>query len=298
MSRGKKIIIGGGSGWIGTALGCMLRDKGYDVVNISRDPSSSLTWSHIEREGIPPDTYAVIQLAGASMIERRWNDERKHILYDSRVNTTKLLTKAILRSSNPPNVFVCMSAVGRYPGTMDSIFDEESTLPPSTHFAGRLCEDWEAAAQLPTHVFTRSVIIRTADVLGPGGGDLPYIVTHFKLGLGGPMGSGRQFYSWVSLLDACRLFVYAVEMEHVSGILNAISPQAVRNAEFAQVLAHVLWRPALVRAPSWGVYLVLGEMAQMVLEGAEVRPTRTLQTGFTFQLPDLERALRSSLDMP
>jgi uncharacterized protein (TIGR01777 family) len=236
---------------------------------------------------------AVVNLAGLPIADRRWSEKRKRALYASRVDLTKQLVDALAEQEKPPKVLVSASAVGFYGDGGDSLLDEQSR--PHPDFSHDLCAAWEAAALRAEKLGMRVCIIRIGLVMGPGGGMLRRMLPAFKLGLGGRMGSGQQWMSWVSLQDLVQMIVYLMDHATLQGIFNGTAPNPVRNSEFTSELASVLGRPAKIPVPAPALKLALGEMSQLMLEGQRVIPARLQQAGFTFSHPTLREALLYSL---
>jgi uncharacterized protein (TIGR01777 family) len=290
------VILAGGSGFLGTALGRALRTDGYRVRVLTRRPQGpdDLQWS----AGSPDTAWrraldgadAVINLAGESIAGRRWTAARKEAIRASRVDTTGALVSAINAAAPPPAAFLSSSAVGIYGTRGDEIVTEES--PPGSDYLSSVAREWETRA-LDASAHTRVVLLRTGLVLARDGGALPQLALPFRLFVGGPVGTGRQYMSWIALDDWIGLVRWALATSRVSGPVNLTAPGPVTNAEFARVLGRVLRRPALLPAPSFALRLLLGEMADaLVLGGQRVMPTRAKALGYEFKYPALEPALR------
>ncbi|KZS19301.1 epimerase family protein SDR39U1 [Daphnia magna] len=289
----KTVVIGGGSGFIGTALSNLLCSCGYDVVIVSRVPGSfRMTWSELEQNGLPKNTAAVVSLAGQNILDmkRRWNSGFEQTVRASRINTTLSLVKAIEKADVKPSVFVSTSGVGYYPPHPSKVYTEHSEGGKGDYFA-ELCTDWELAAKLPADVGTRQVTIRSGVVLGRRGGMIAQLYLPFFFGMGGPVGSGQQYLPWIHLHDIARLFLYAIEKENVEGVLNGVSPDLITSKEFARAFGGSLWRPALIPLPEFVCNILLGsERARMLTEGQKVIPQRTLELGFEYNYPDIRSA--------
>jgi len=243
------------------------------------------------KEGmVLPESDVVIQLSGASIISHAWTEARKKEILDSRVETTKILVNAILKSPNPPPLFISGSAVGIYPTSETETYDEDSTQV-ADNFAGEVVKSWEEASLPLENSKTRRVVTRLGIVLGNGGGMLANLFTPFRFGLGGPIGSGEQYMPWIHIKDVANLCDHIIQNPEIKGVLNAVAPAVVTNREFAQAFGTALFRPALLPLPAFAVRLLFGERAFLLLEGQDVRPKRTLETGFNFEFPDLESAL-------
>ena len=295
----RKLFITGASGFVGQALLPALKLEGYDVVAVSRkvrDTASGVRW--VLGDPVTVDdwqkevdgAFGLINLAGEPIIGKRWTPEQKQALRDSRVVTTQNLVTAIAQARQKPSVLVSASAIGLYPKNEETELDETSR--PADDFLGKLCQEWEDAAKVAEVHGVRTVLLRIGVVLGRNGGALERMLPVFKWGLGGPLGSGNQWFSWVHLADVVGLILWALASGQVQGPVNAVAPNPVRMKDFASTLGKVLNRPAFLPAPSFALNLVLGESAQVVLDGQRVLPKAALQQGYTFRFPELEAALR------
>jgi uncharacterized protein len=294
-----RVVVAGGTGFLGGALVRRLRTDGHDVIVLTRRPSGDgqLAWSPGTPPGGQPWAHAidgagaVVNLAGESIAGGRWTSARKQAIRESRVTATRSLAEAIVSSAQPPRVLLSGSAVGIYGSRGDETLTEQS--PTGTGFLAEVGRAWEQEA-LGAAAVTRVVLLRTALVLGQGGGALPQLALPFRLGVGGPVGSGQQYLSWIHLDDWVSMARWALDTAAVSGPLNATAPGPVTNAEFARVLGRVLRRPAWLPAPAFALRLALGEMADaLVLEGQRVLPARARELGFTFEHPTIDGALRA-----
>jgi uncharacterized protein len=294
-------LITGASGFIGRRLVQRLLALGNEVNYLGRKRSSIIDsraafhlWNPDETPPLNSISRldAIVHLAGEP-VAQRWNDEVKQRIYTSRTEGTRKLVSAIGELKHKPSVLVSASAVGYYGDRGDEILTEESA--PGHDFLAKVCIDWERQASRAREFGARVVIIRIAVVLGREGGALKRMLTPFRLGIGGRFGSGRQWVPWIHLDDLVRLFVYAAENSNVSGPLNGSSPQPVRNADFVQALSRALHRPAIVPVPTFALKLGLGEIAGSVVSSLRVVPEATERTGFQFEHPQLESALKSLL---
>ena len=292
-----KVLIAGGTGFLGTALVRALRHRGHNVTVLSRHPGrpGEAQWPADGREGAllarVDRTDAVINLAGESIAGARWTPERKKVIRDSRVEVTSALATAIATASAPPPVFLSGSAIGFYGVRDDAPLDESSSN--GTDFLGRVCAEWEAAA-MGASGRTRLVWLRTGIVLDKHAGALPQMARPFRYGVGGPIGSGRQYLSWIHLQDWVNLVLWAIDRDTVSGPLNLTAPSPVTNQEFSRILAGELERPGLLRAPAFALRLLMGEMADaLVLGGQRVLPRKAEEGGFSFRYPYLSPAVHS-----
>jgi uncharacterized protein (TIGR01777 family) len=293
------IAITGATGLIGKALVDRLRARGHIVRRIVRsapapgdvlwDPSHDLIDA---RALVGVD--AVVNLAGEP-IAHRWTEHRKRAIRDSRVRGTALLARAVTALPVKPRVVLSGSAVGYYGDRGDEVLDE--TAGPGEGFLPRLTADWEAATAPIADAGVRVVLLRTGIVLSPKGGALAKLLPIFKLGGGGPLGSGTQWMSWITLDDGVRAMEHALFAEGMRGAVNLTTTAPVRNAEFAAALGRVLGRPAVLPVPAFALELLYGEMARAtLLAGQRVMPAALTSAGFQFDEPTLERALRSMLN--
>lgn len=293
------IAITGASGFIGRALAHSLAAAGHEVRPVSRSPSRAgargIRWDPARGEldaraleGVD----AVIHLAGES-IGQRWTPAVKQRIRESRVRGTELLATTLARLTRPPQVLVSASAVGIYGDRGDEVLDEQSA--PGTDFLARVALEWEHAADPARQAGIRVVHPRMGMVLSPGGGGLRRMLLPFRLGIGGPMGDGRQWLSWIALDDLVT-FVHWLLPAGIAGPVNAVAPEPVRNAEFARTLGAVLRRPALLPVPRFALRLLFAEMADAtLLAGQRVLPRRALEAGFTFRHATLRAALEHLL---
>ena len=264
---------------------------GDRLVCLALDPADPASWQNEELRQALAAAEGVVNLVGEPIAERRWTPEHRQCLRDSRVRSTELLVEAMRRLPHPPAVLVSGSAVGYYGTSADARFDEGS--PAGADFLGQLCRDWEAAAAaLPSGC--RLVLLRLGIVLGPDGGALGKMLPVFRAGFGGPVGSGRQWMSWIHRHDLCRLIATALEDSAYSGTYNAVGPTPTRMSDFAAALGRSLGRPSLLPVPGPILQLLLGDGAQVVLEGQQVIPQRLLAQGFEYRYADLSAALAAA----
>jgi uncharacterized protein (TIGR01777 family) len=294
-----KVIVAGGTGFLGRPLTQLLAARGDEVVVLSRrtdapggvrtvawEPDGSTGPWAAEIDG----AQAVVNLAGESIAGHRWSAAHKQRILDSRIRATRSLVAAMTRALQPPAVFVSGSAVGYYGARGDEIVTEDTA--PGPDFLARVCVQWEAEAMRAAGPRTRVVRIRTGLVLERDDGALPQMLPPFKFGVGGPVGSGRQYWPWIHRVDWIELVRWTLDTGTVTGPLNATAPQPVTNAEFARALGRAMHRPALVPAPAFALRLLLGEMADpLLLTGRRVVPAKAQLLGFTFKYPDLDAAL-------
>jgi hypothetical protein len=304
-----RIIIAGGSGFLGSALANSLHAAGHRVQILTRQPAPAATRSPglFERITWTPDGTAngfwtspcsgadvIVNLAGESIGSGRWTAARKSRLRGSRMLATRSLARFVAESEQPPALMVSASAIGFYGDRGNDRLTEDER--PGRDFLAELSAEWEREAQAAQSGRTRVVVLRTGIVLDPAEGALPKMLTPFRLYAGGPFGSGRQYMSWIHRDDWVSLVKWAIETPAVRGPVNLTAPHPVPNAEFARALGRVLDRPAFVPAPGFALKLLLGEMAgPLLLYSQRVVPTRALAGGFRFAHPDLDEALRDLL---
>jgi uncharacterized protein (TIGR01777 family) len=294
------IVLAGGSGFLGRALHHRLTRGGHRVVTLTRRPrggaAEQIAWQPDGSVGPWAATLdgaqAVVNLAGEGIADRRWNAARKRALRDSRVLPTRSLVSAMLAASHPPPMLLQGSAVGYYGPHGDEVVTEET--PAGSDFLGALCAEWERAAD-PATARTRVVWLRTGLVLHPDGGALGSMLPPFRLGLGGRLGSGRQYMPWIHLDDWVSLVVWAITTAEARGALNATAPNPVTNAEFTRALASAIHRPAVVPVPGFALRILIGEFADSLLTGQRAIPARAEAMGFRFRFAALDDALRALL---
>jgi uncharacterized protein len=300
-----KILVTGSTGLVGTALTAALLRGGHTVCRLVRPESATsvqgggeiaVKWNPAtgEMEGSAAGADAVVNLAGASIASGRWNTARKALLRSSRVDATRQLVGALGRLEPLPKVLVSAAAVGYYGDCGDEVLTEESA--PGDGFLAELGRDWEAEAARAEALGLRVARLRFGVILARRGGALPQMMLPFRLGAGGRIGSGRQWMSWLTLDDAVAMIRFALENEAARGALNAVAPQAVRNAEFARALAKALHRPAIFPAPAFALRLALGEMADaLLLSSQRAVPQKLQELGYRFVHPELAGALEEVL---
>ncbi|PYP81585.1 MAG: TIGR01777 family protein [Gemmatimonadetes bacterium] len=294
------IAITGASGLIGRALLARLRLKGKRVRPLVRSPRpdspDDIVWDPMAEKLAPRDlegVEAVVHLAGEP-IAQRWTGSRREAIRESRVRGTKLLARTIAALDQKPRVLLSGSAVGYYGDRGDEAVDETSA--PGTDFLAGVAHEWEMATAAASDAGVRVVLLRTGIVLSPHGGALERLLPPFRLGVGGPIGTGRQWMSWIALEDHLRAMEHALATTGLHGPANLVAPNPVTNAEFAATLGRVLGRPAIVTVPSFALELLYGEMARAtILAGQRVMPKALLRSGFHFAHPTLEEALRVEL---
>ncbi|EHD20754.1 MULTISPECIES: TIGR01777 family oxidoreductase [Brenneria] len=293
-----QLLITGGTGLIGRHLIERLQLLSHQVTVLTRDPERARKrlgdkveyWSTLNNKTALNDFDGVINLAGEPIADKRWTPQQKQRLSQSRWSITERLANLINASSEPPAVFISGSAVGYYGDQGAALVTEDET--PANEFTHHLCARWEALAQSAESDKTRVCLLRTGIVLSAQGGALTKMLPLFRLGLGGPLGSGKQYMPWIHLDDMVNGIIYLLDNTVLSGPFNMVSPYPVRNEQFSAMLAQVLNRPGLVRAPAWAIKLLMGEAATLVLGGQRAIPQRLEAAGFGFRFFELEEALR------
>ena len=304
-----RLVIAGGTGFLGAPLAEMYAEEGHDVRVLTRslmagdtrhDPGTGMPG--ITRVGWTPDgksgpwasvlegASAVINLAGESLAAKRWNPARKAQMRDSRIRATRSLAAALKAASTPPPVFISGSAVGYYGPSGDGPLNE--TSPPGRDFLAQLCQDWEREALAAARNDLRIVLLRTGIVLERSGGALPQMMLPFRFFAGGKIGSGRQYVSWIHRLDWVEIVRWLVQSQAVSGPVNATAPEPVTNKRLTKAIGHAMRRPALVPVPGFALKLAVGELADSLLTGQRVLPTVAQKNGYHFRYPDIDQAFR------
>ena len=287
-----KILVTGATGFIGRRLSRLAESRGHQVTPVSRTPrAGGFDWSQQSLTDGVRAADAIVHLAGESLFGRRWSEAQKKRLVASRVETTSRL--AALAVEHRPAVFLSASAVGYYGASDRRDLDEES--PPGRDFLATLCRRWEEATQPAAAAGVRTVIARLGVVLGAESGALKQMLPPFKLGVGGPIGSGRQWVSWIHADDAASLLLFLVEHATAAGPHNATAPEPVTMKGLASALGRALGRPAVLPVPGFALKLALGEVADVLLTGQHVVPRRAIEEGFRFRFPSLDQALRDLL---
>jgi uncharacterized protein (TIGR01777 family) len=291
------IVIAGGTGLLGTALLEAFRLDGHRVVVLTRHPKAEheVRWSPGEDDSSWAPTLsgatAVINLAGTSIASGRWTAARKMSIHQSRKLATSALVRAVADAPHPPSAFISASAVGYYGVRGDEPATE--TTPPGSDFLAEVCRDWESIAKEASSR-SRVVLLRSGVVFAREGGALPQLVLPFKLFAGGPAGTGKQVVSWIHLHDWVAMVKWALATATMEGPLNVTAPTPVTNEELSRAIGRVLGRPSFMRAPSFALRLILGEMADaLVLGGQRVIPEVARQHGFVFRYPTVESALKA-----
>ena len=300
--RMARILVSGASGPIGNALLPTLSTNGAHITRLVRKESPhptadlhSIPWDPYQP--LSPDTVsgfdAVIHLAGET-IATRWNDAKKKKIRESRVIGTQNLTRALAQAKDRPRVFICSSAIGYYGNRGDELLTEQSG--PGNDFLAEVCQQWEAATQPAIDAGMRTILMRTGVVLSPHGGALAKMLPPFKMGVGGRIGDGQQWMSWIDVQDLVGAIHHILKSDLIYGPVNMVAPKPVTNAEFTSTLASVLSRPAVFPVPSLAVKLLFGEMGETVLLGSQrVEPTQLVSTGYPFRFRTLRTSLENTL---
>lgn len=306
-----RIVIAGGSGFLGSVLSQRLAGDGHSVVVLTRggrtdEPPSAgdglirySSWKPDGSVGIWSDELygadALINLAGAGIADKRWSESRKKLLRDSRILSTRSLVNALRTLNRRPPVMIQGSAEGYY-GSFETgpVLDERA--PAGTDFLGKLCVEWEAEARPVTELGVRLVYARTSVVLSKDGGALEKMMPPFKMFVGGPLGSGRQYLSWIHIDDWVGLMVWALGCLEATGPINYAAPDPVTNAEFSRALGRALGRPSWLPVPGFALKIIVGEMAEpALLLGHRVFPARALELGYKFKYPKIDEAMRAAV---
>jgi len=295
-----KILITGGTGLIGRHLIPRLLELGHHVIVVTRSPEKARQqldarvelWKGLNERSTLDGIDAVINLAGEPIADKRWTEEQKQRLCNSRWHITQKLVELFAASTQPPAVLISGSAAGYYGDLGEVVVTEEE--PPHNEFTHKLCARWEQIACEAQSEHTRVCLLRTGVVLAPKGGILGKMVPPFKLGLGGPIGTGRQYLAWIHIDDMVNGIIWLLDND-LRGPFNMVSPYPVRNEQFAHALGHALHRPAVLRAPATAVRLLMGESSVLVLGGQRALPKRLEESGFGFRWYDLEEALSDVL---
>lgn len=304
-----KIIVTGATGFVGNRLVERLQEEGHSVRVLARNAvkaESVFPKTNFPNVEIIPYTPTepgdwqaaiagcdgVVNLAGEPIAESRWTESRKQSILDSRKLTTRLLAKTIRQADPKPGVLVSASAIGYYGTSETATFDEES--PSGKDFLAQVCQVWETEARAVEAQDVRLVILRIGIVLGMGG-VISRMLPPFQLFAGGPIGSGRQWFSWIHREDLVNLILYALQTPSIKGVYNATAPNPLRMADFCQSLGEVMHRPSWLPVPDFALELLLGDGAQVVLEGQQVLPKRTEASGFQYHYPTVKPALREIL---
>lgn len=293
------VLVSGSTGLVGNALIPCLTSAGHEVIRLVRSKSKApareiIHWDpetgYIDAAGLE-GLDAVVHLAGESIASGRWTAAKKGRIRDSRVRGTRLLCEALAHTAQPPRTLVCASAIGFYGDRGDEVLTEQSAA--GTGFLPEVCQEWEQATDPARQKGIRVVNARFGVILSTAGGALAKMLTPFKLGAGGVLGSGQQYMSWVTLDDTVAALLFALTNAAVQGPVNVVTPQPVTNREFTKTLGRVLHRPTIAPMPAFAARLMFGEMADaLLLSGSRVLPNRLSDAGFVFRFPQIEPALK------
>lgn len=296
------ILITGGTGFVGNELRRMLLKEGHNLVIVTRSPKKYedenaqnqkfVSWEDdlvVEMEKMD----AVINLAGESIFGQRWTEEVKKRIMDSRIRSTERLVEAMKKAENRPEVFVSASASGYYGDRGGEVLTESE--PPADDFLARVCVQWEKASHKAEEIGVRVVNPRIGIVLEKGGGALEKMVPAFQFFVGGPVGNGEQYMSWVHRTDLCKAIVFPLHNEEMSGPYNVNSPNPVTMNEFSKILGDVMGRPSIFRVPKFALNIILGEAAKPVTDSIRMQPKKLQVVGFEFRFQELEEALADIL---
>lgn len=300
-----RVVITGGTGVIGSAVARELGEAGHEVVILTRNTAKAgplpantraVEWDGRTAKGwsslLDGDT-GIVHLAGEGIAEGRWTDEKKRRIRDSRVESGKAVLAAIQEAKERPRVLLQGSAVGYYGPCGDEVVDESH--PPGNDFLGRVCVEWEASTAEAESLGVRRPILRTGIVLTPKGGALPRMAMPFRLGAGGSLGSGRQWFPWIHIADEVGAIRFLLEREDARGPFNLTAPNPLTNRNFSQALGRALHRPSFAFAPAFALRLALGEMAESILNGQRAVPRRLMELGYGFRYREALEALRNLL---
>lgn len=304
-----KVAVTGATGFVGSRLVEKLQAENHQILVLTRDPVRARrvfpanNFPNVEIQAYSPlqsgewqqkisGCDGVVNLAGAPIAESRWTPERKQEILDSRKIGTEKIVEAIAQANPKPGVLINSSAIGYYGTSETATFDETSS--PSDDFLAQVCQAWESEAEKVKNSGVRLVILRTGIVLGMGGA-LAKMLTPFRMFAGGPLGSGRQWFSWIHRDDLVNIILQALTQPEIAGVLNATAPEPVRMSEFCKVLGESLHRPSWLPVPDFALEMLLGDAAQVILEGQQVLPKRTQSYGITYQYPTVKQALEEIL---
>lgn len=300
-----KVLVTGATGFIGLRVVKQLLKAGDEVVVLTRNVAKGAIklgsqcqyFQWLDTNTLPPleafdGVDGVINLMGEGIADKRWDEEQKKRIYDSRIIGTRNLVEAMKASKSKPKVLISASGVGVYGNRGDEDITEESTT--AEDFLAKVCKDWEAEAFKAKDAGIRVAVLRTGVVLGRGGGALKKMLPIFKLGAGGPVGSGEQYMSWIHVDDMAAMYIEGLKNSSIEGAYNGTAPYPAKNKDFTKALGRALHRPAFMPAPAFALKVVFGEMSQVLLEGQRVLPVKFKQADFRYKYPTLEMALKET----
>ena len=298
-----RVLISGASGLIGTALTSRLETAEMEVKqltrqNVDEEDEKRINW-HPESGTLDAEQIegfrVVVHLAGENVADESWTEEKKRRIMDSRVTSATLLCRVLAHLKEKPRMLICASAVGYYGNRGDEELTE--TSEPGTGFLSEVCQAWEQAVQPAVEAGIKVANLRIGMELTSHGGALQRVLPPFRLGLGGPVGGGRQWISWIAMDDLVGIILHCINNRRMTGAINAVAPNPVQNREFVQALGKVMGKPAITPVPAFAVKLALGEMGrELVLASTRVKPERLEQSGFEWQYPNIEDALRACIN--
>ena len=299
-----RVIITGGTGLIGRALTHSLINDGHEVIVLTRSPEKANVpagaiaerWDGRSVEGWGhwvDGADAIVNLAGAGLAASRWSTARKTLIRDSRLDAGRAVVQAVKRAEQKPEVVIQSSAVGYYGPRDDNVITEDAL--PGIDFLAKVCVDWEASTASVEELGVRRAILRTGVVLSANGGALPKMALPFKFFVGGPIGSGKQWLSWIHMADEVAAIRFLIENKAATGRFNLAAPNPLTNADFSRAIGKAMGRPAVMPVPAFALKLVFGELSTTLLTGQRVVPQRLQELGFTFQFSEAEEALRDLL---
>ncbi len=299
----KNILLTGGTGFIGQELRTLLLKEDYYITVVTRDPRKYedeaaknqrfIAWDDDLTEAMNK-AEAVIHLAGEGIFDQRWNEDVKKRIYSSRIDTTKMLVEAMKKAENKPEVFVSASGSGYYGNQGDRIMDESK--PVAEDFLAQVCKDWEAESQKATEFGVRVVNPRIGIVLEKNGGALQKMLPPFWMGVGGPVGNGKQYMSWIHRLDLCKGLLFPLKNKSIRGAYNLCAPTPVTMNEFAKILGSVMNRPAIFKVPKIALQVLYGEGSKPIMDSIRMEPRVLNEANFDFRFDDLEEALADILE--
>lgn len=296
-----RVAVTGSTGMVGKALVAFLTTGGHEVIELCRrDPRSGNRWIHWDADGAVGDLQAlegldgVVHLAGENIAGGRWTKARKQAILDSRVSGTQSIIAALGKLERPPHTFIGASAIGYYGDRGEDVLDEDAD--PGEGFLADVCRDWESAGRGAVNLGTRVIALRLGVVISPVGGALAQSLPVFRAGIGGKIGNGKQWMSWIALDDVLGIVLHCLRTEELTGPVNAVAPKACRNAEYTRALGKTLGRPTFAPLPAWAARIALGELADaLLLAGTRVAPKRLAQTGYRFRYPRIQDAMAHCL---